>query len=428
MLPDQPLTLTNFVNGMKFNPEMIGVNDAFYDAKLSLLSLAGHGRGVFAGYAGSLTPKIEGGLLVVSTGAALDDQGNLIFVPATSQPLLPDLSNRRFTDKSTVYVYIRFREVPEDLRPARNEELSIHYKKKQTYEVVLDTQHRPEPGWVELARILVDHSKSEFIEAADNPFLPGANQLDIRFAPKIVTAPACLSQAESEKIASVFQEYGKSLSALARKKKLFSASTAAGYAFAAAAQVEGSQVTSWKLFAFFNYLLELTLEMADEHPALLETPFWKNVRRLEQLFAGREESEGERIPFDLSYYSILLDHENSFFFKVLYHFRNAARTSMPLAESAPEEAAPPKNHLIVGTTPDCDIVMDQDDVSKEHLRITRFKTGYFLEDLGSAQGTFVNSIRLEPGVKQFVTPGDTVLLGGAGAVLNLNQSKIQDLP
>ena len=45
---------------------------------------------------------------------------------------------------------------------------------------------------------------------------------------------------------------------------------------------------------------------------------------------------------------------------------------------------------VLGRHPDCDIVLESGAVSRQHARISRIGPDYFIEDLGSRNGTFVN--------------------------------------
>ena len=50
-------------------------------------------------------------------------------------------------------------------------------------------------------------------------------------------------------------------------------------------------------------------------------------------------------------------------------------------------------------------------ISRQHARIVADAGGYFLEDLGSANGTFLNDRRLPPGVPTRMRNGDRVRIG-----------------
>ena len=46
--------------------------------------------------------------------------------------------------------------------------------------------------------------------------------------------------------------------------------------------------------------------------------------------------------------------------------------------------------LILGRHPECDIVLDSGAVSRQHARIVRLGDAFFIEDLDSRNGTYVN--------------------------------------
>jgi len=49
---------------------------------------------------------------------------------------------------------------------------------------------------------------------------------------------------------------------------------------------------------------------------------------------------------------------------------------------------------IIGSSPDCDVVVAQPTVSGRHCRLSETADGYLLEDLGSSNGTYVNGERI----------------------------------
>lgn len=66
-----------------------------------------------------------------------------------------------------------------------------------------------------------------------------------------------------------------------------------------------------------------------------------------------------------------------------------------------------------GIDPEVDLTpMDPDSyASRRHARIVRQGDQFFLEDLGSSNGTFLNSVRLEKGVEHPLKDGDKVRFG-----------------
>lgn len=67
-----------------------------------------------------------------------------------------------------------------------------------------------------------------------------------------------------------------------------------------------------------------------------------------------------------------------------------------------------------GIFPDVDLDSDDPEakVSRRHARITRRDGQYFIEDLGSTNGTFINrGRRLLPGDRQVLRDGDEIIVG-----------------
>ncbi|ACI19754.1 FHA domain-containing protein [Dictyoglomus thermophilum] len=67
-----------------------------------------------------------------------------------------------------------------------------------------------------------------------------------------------------------------------------------------------------------------------------------------------------------------------------------------------------KDETTIGREPENDIVIPNPTVSRFHAKITRSEDKYFIEDLGSANGTMVNGIRV---TKELLHDGDIVQLG-----------------
>jgi ABC-type multidrug transport system ATPase subunit/ABC-type multidrug transport system permease subunit len=65
--------------------------------------------------------------------------------------------------------------------------------------------------------------------------------------------------------------------------------------------------------------------------------------------------------------------------------------------------------MVFGRHPECDKVLSNPSVSSHHARLTRQAGGYLLEDLGSTNGTYVNSQRVERPTP--VKAGDVIGLG-----------------
>src|SRR5207249_5510661 len=67
--------------------------------------------------------------------------------------------------------------------------------------------------------------------------------------------------------------------------------------------------------------------------------------------------------------------------------------------------------ISIGRAEDNDVVLDDSRVSRHHARIERTDGGIRVSDLGSANGTRLNGVELEPKVPQTLRPGDSVGIG-----------------
>ena len=65
--------------------------------------------------------------------------------------------------------------------------------------------------------------------------------------------------------------------------------------------------------------------------------------------------------------------------------------------------------MIVGRAPECEIRLGDTYTSQQHARLFGRSGGWYVEDLGSTNGTFVNDERL--GAPAQVRPGDRIRVG-----------------
>jgi pSer/pThr/pTyr-binding forkhead associated (FHA) protein len=65
--------------------------------------------------------------------------------------------------------------------------------------------------------------------------------------------------------------------------------------------------------------------------------------------------------------------------------------------------------MLVGRAPECEIRVDDTYASQQHARLFGRAGGWYVEDLGSTNGTFVNDQRL--GAPAMVQPGDKIRVG-----------------
>ncbi|RYV51839.1 FHA domain-containing protein FhaB/FipA [Pengzhenrongella frigida] len=74
-------------------------------------------------------------------------------------------------------------------------------------------------------------------------------------------------------------------------------------------------------------------------------------------------------------------------------------TTLPLTTSA----------ILIGRAPSCTLVLDDDYSSSRHARIFPQGTGWFVEDLGSTNGTFLDTTKVERPTP--IPPGAHVRIG-----------------
>jgi pSer/pThr/pTyr-binding forkhead associated (FHA) protein len=67
--------------------------------------------------------------------------------------------------------------------------------------------------------------------------------------------------------------------------------------------------------------------------------------------------------------------------------------------------------IVIGRDRSCDIVLENSMVSKRHALIQKIKDDYFITDLGSTNGTFINKDPVPEGKYIKTEPGDRIKIG-----------------
>ena len=68
------------------------------------------------------------------------------------------------------------------------------------------------------------------------------------------------------------------------------------------------------------------------------------------------------------------------------------------------------DEIVVGRGSDCDIQIDRDSVSRRHARVYRVDEQWFVEDLGSTNGSYINDVPIQ---RSPLRDGDFVKIGSA---------------
>ena len=79
--------------------------------------------------------------------------------------------------------------------------------------------------------------------------------------------------------------------------------------------------------------------------------------------------------------------------------------------SAPHDETNPNASWVIGRAEDSALVVPEAIVSSHHCRLTRHANGFTVEDLHSANGTYVDGVRIAPGAPVWVPQGAHVTLG-----------------
>jgi transcriptional regulator with PAS, ATPase and Fis domain len=101
------------------------------------------------------------------------------------------------------------------------------------------------------------------------------------------------------------------------------------------------------------------------------------------------------------------------------------RAIVLLDGSVRTHALPVVGSVVIGRASDSEIVVDDPSMSRHHARL-HVAESLAIEDLGSANGTFVHGERIHPGAAVPVDVGDLVELGGATLVLQGRPQRASD--
>ncbi|PLX41441.1 MAG: hypothetical protein C0608_05765 [Deltaproteobacteria bacterium] len=84
------------------------------------------------------------------------------------------------------------------------------------------------------------------------------------------------------------------------------------------------------------------------------------------------------------------------------------RLSLYLDDTLMDEKLFDQAKIVIGRDPSCDFTIDNKLISGTHAKITREHGGYYVEDIGSTNGTFLNGRRIS---KEFLRLGSEITVG-----------------
>jgi predicted component of type VI protein secretion system len=79
-----------------------------------------------------------------------------------------------------------------------------------------------------------------------------------------------------------------------------------------------------------------------------------------------------------------------------------------------------KDCVVVGRDPDADVSLDNPGISRDHLKIERTQGGFIVQDLNSANGTFVNETQVQ---RQYLQTGDVIRVGKYSLWLSMEEER-----
>lgn len=82
----------------------------------------------------------------------------------------------------------------------------------------------------------------------------------------------------------------------------------------------------------------------------------------------------------------------------------------------------PKKNVVVGRSPHSDLVVPHESVSRQHCRIEEIEGSFFITDLGSSNGTFIDGERLKTNLKTSFKSSSQLKLGKVEAGLVKSQA------
>ena len=96
---------------------------------------------------------------------------------------------------------------------------------------------------------------------------------------------------------------------------------------------------------------------------------------------------------------------------------------MLIREDTGEKIGIEKNHFLIGRSPSCDYCMDNDSISKEHIRISLIGGIYHITDLGSTNHTYLNGKVLSKQVPTIIRNGDRIAVSNLIFVFKNKEDK-----
>lgn len=166
-------------------------------------------------------------------------------------------------------------------------------------------------------------------------------------------------------------------------------------------KVQGAEIEDSTSLSFKNYIFEFVLEKAESESETNleiepETKPEMKIPEKNEVMEKKPDSARENKPPDDST-RVLPQSSLSYFL------------SISIAGNSPEYISLNQgNSWILGRREDSDICINHPSLSGKHLKIERTGNQFYIEDLNSSNGTFLNDMKLEPGKSQSLRSEDKI--------------------
>lgn len=425
--------------------------------------------GVVPYFKGSLEFSMVDNKLFLQGGAAVDHDGETLFLTKNVYEILSNINFTFFENHTKYYFYIQKNTLQNEkideriLAQVQLEDGITHFISMHKYDECILL------GELDIDYEVGNKERKNSISIANNVFDPKKNEIDIRFIDRINSVVAPMAKEESKAISETLFTFASSLQYKMTKEQKFELATLCTVFFTLSDTIITTPLSHHTLYQKLENHCKLfswvDKEVWGEKVSAL-------IDKIEEMF----EYNGQQ--YKSTFYRLDKEREDGFFYQLLSNIEKMSNSLMQAEKKVNAEIAPDidleqihrssiledfsldplpddsfheskdveedddEEHATIllgmgtqkyiqvgrGTQSGNDIIMGEEDktVSRTHVRISAYKQGFFMEDL-STMGTYVDGQKIEKNKKKFVTTKSNIVLGKKNCILDLGHLKIQSL-
>lgn len=217
-----------------------------------------------------------------------------------------------------------------------------------------------------------------------------------------------------EHVYRVLGDFASYLNTMAVKHRLISASTASAFVYYVREDSYAHTVTLDSFYLKLKSMMEILYKIKKENRSIETTDFWNSILKVKGLLENKDSFSHSDMESILEYFGSAILKNISLELSDESDITSTHKGFVQIGRSSKAEHAN-------------DIVFKDDrTLSRIHLVVTVEKNEFLIEDR-SANGTFVNGLKIQKGVKHPVTYNDEIRIGREGTLVDLNHPKIQEL-